>query len=145
MFNKLVTTKEILAHDMVSHLQGKLPDDKLQAAVERLLALTNKYPATGNVASLIFYLKVQVSITGGKTFNGNAGGAALPGGGANFGDVYTDDIDRLYRDTVSFQVNSTYTYFNVNFFDRNSYLLGHYQAGAISTVTGIGGGTGSWS
>ncbi|HEY0603384.1 MAG TPA: VapA/VapB family virulence-associated protein [Herpetosiphonaceae bacterium] len=135
----------IVAHDFLVAMHGKLEQEKIDAAVTALKATTAKYAATGSVASLIFYLKFQVSIKGGKTFNGNAGGASSPGGGALFGDVYTDDLDRLYRDTVSFEFNATPVYLSILFFDGNSNLLGHFQSGAVSTVLGIGGGKGEWS
>ncbi|HEY0737665.1 MAG TPA: VapA/VapB family virulence-associated protein [Herpetosiphonaceae bacterium] len=135
----------IVAHDFLVAMHGKLEQEKIDAAVTALKATTAKYPATGSVASLIFYLKFQVNITGGKTFDGNAGGASSPGGGALFGDVYTDDINRLYRDTVSFEFNATPVYLSILFFDGNSNLLGHFQSGALSTVLGIGGGKGEWS
>lgn len=135
----------IVAHDFLVAMHGKLEQEKIDAAVTSLKATTAKYAATGSVASLIFYLKFQVSIKGGKTFDGNAGGASSPGGGALFGDVYTDDLDRLYRDTVSFEFNATPVYLSILFFDGNSNLLGHFQSGAISTVLGIGGGKGEWS
>lgn len=135
----------IVAHDFMMAMHGKLEQDKIDAATAALKATTTKYAATGSVASLIFYLKFQVNITGGKSFNGNAGGASSPGGGALFGDVYTDDLNRLYRDTVSFEFNATPVYLSILFFDGNSNLLGHFQSGAISTVLGIGGGKGEWS
>lgn len=135
----------IVAHDFLVAMHGKLEQEKIDAATAALKATTTKYAATGSVASLIFYLKFQVSIKGGKTFDGNAGGASSPGGGALFGDVYTDDLDRLYRDTVSFEFNATPVYLSILFFDGNSNLLGHFQSGAISTVLGIGGGKGEWS
>jgi Rhodococcus equi virulence-associated protein len=86
-----------------------------------------------------------VNVTKGKSFNGNAGGVSSPGGGALFGDVYTDNIDNLYANTVSFEFQVTPVYLSILFFDGNSNLLGHFQSGAVSIVTGIGGGTGHWS
>lgn len=137
-------SKEIIAHDFHVAMHGKMEPEKLNAALGALAATTARYPATGNVASLIFYLQFQCSIKGGKTFDGKAGGVAFPGGGALFGDVYTDDLERLYRDTVSFEFQATPVYTSLLFFDGHSRLLGHFQAGAVSIVTGIGGGTGSW-
>lgn len=103
------------------------------------------YNANGSVASMIFYLKFQVNIDNGKSFNGNAGGVSSLGGGALIGDVYTDDIDRLYRDTVSFEFNCTPVYTSLLFFDQHSRLLGHFQSGSISTVAGVGGGSDEWA
>jgi len=136
---------DIVAHDFQLAAHGKLEQPKLAAAVDVLKAQTAKYPAKGNVASLVFYLQFQVYIDGGKTFEGKAGGLSSPGGGALFGDVYTDDLAALYRDTVSFQFNATPVYLSVLFFDGNSKLLGHFQSGAVSTVLGTGGGTGHWA
>ncbi|WP_044401912.1 VapA/VapB family virulence-associated protein [Lacinutrix sp. Hel_I_90] len=143
------TTQEqmstLIAHDFMTKNTGVLDQKKIDAAVESITATTQSYPANGSVASFIFYLKFQVNVTGGKSFNGNAGGASTPGGGALIGDVYTSDINRLYKDTKSFQFNATPVYTSLIFFDGNSNVLGTFQAGAVSTVAGIGGGSGSWS
>ena len=138
-------TRTTVAQDFAETMSGKLPQDKLDAAVQALTGPAASYSANGSVACAIFYMRVQVQVSGGKTFDGNAGALGTAGGGANFGDVYTNDINRLYADTVSFQVNSTPVYFNVNFFDSNSNFLGSYQSGAVSVCVGTGGGTGSWS
>jgi hypothetical protein len=140
----LPVSREIVAHDFVNATYGKLDSAKIASAVETLKATTTAYPATGSVASFIFYLQFQVQITNGKTFNGKAGGISSAGGGALFGDVYTGDLNRLYSDTVSFQFIATPVYLSIQFFDRHSNLLGTFQSGAVSTVAGTGGGTGGW-
>jgi hypothetical protein len=127
-------------------MHGKVADADLDQVVNDLMTTTASYPASGSVASAIFYLKFQVQVkNGGKTFNGDAGGVSFPGGGALFGDVYTDNINALYANTVSFEFQGTPVYLSILFFDNKSKLLGHFQAGAVSTVIGIGGGKGSWS
>lgn len=137
--------KKLIAHDFRVAMHEKLEPEQIDNVADALMASAKAYPATGNVASLIFYLKFQVSITDGKTFDGHAGGASSPGGGALFGHVYTDDLERLYRDTVSFEFQGTPVYLSILFFDGNSNLLGHFQSGAVSTVIGVGGGKGDWS
>lgn len=138
-------SKEIIAHDFKNSLHGKMEDAQLEKATNTILTTANSYPATGSVASLVFYLQFQVNIKGGKTFDGKAGGISSPGGGALFGDVYTDDLNALYANTVSFAFQSTPVYLSIQFFDKHSHLLGHFQCGAVSTVIGTGGGAGSWS
>lgn len=140
-----IVSRETIASHFVVSTHGKLEQDKIDAGVTALTATDTSYAANGSVASFIFYLEFGVNVTGGKSFRGKAGGVSSPGGGALFGDVYTDDIDRLYRDTVSFEFQGTPVYLSILFFDNNSNLLGHFQAGAVSTVTGVGGGSGSWS
>jgi hypothetical protein len=140
-----VASKETIANDFSSRMEGKLDQEKIDAAARSIQADTGSYPAHGSVASFIFYLKFGVTVTDGKTFDGDAGGATTPGGGALFGDVYTDDLNALYSNTVSFEFNATPVYTSLLFFDGNSNLLGHFQAGAVSTIAGVGGGTGSWS
>jgi len=127
-------------------MAGKLDTDLINAAARSLLTTETAYPATGSVASFIFYLQFQVTIKGkdGLTFDGKAGGVSTPGGGALFGDVYTDDLPRLYRETSRFEFQGTPVYLSILFFNDKSNLLGHFQAGAVSTVTGIGGGSGNW-
>jgi len=138
--------RQAVADGFVRHAQGTLEQDKLDAAVEALKATEASYPANGSVASFMFYLQFQVTIkNGGKTFNGKAGGLTSPGGGALFGDVYTDDLNRLYAATRSFEFQATSVYTSLLYFDGSSNLLGHFQAGSVSTVNGFGGGSGSWS
>jgi hypothetical protein len=127
---------------------GRAAGETLDKAHESLAKLIKAaaYPATGSIESFIFRMKLRLGVKqDGKTFSGNASSIATPGGGALFGDVYTDDIDRLYNDTVSFTFESTPVYLSMQFFDQNSRLLGHLQSGAVSTVAGAGGGRGSWS
>jgi hypothetical protein len=136
---------DALAEEVKNVLAGTLATEQIDAIAESVASMQTAYPATGSVASMIFYLRFQVNVTGGKSFNGNGGGIASPGGGANFGHVYTDDINRLYSSTKSFAFTSTPVYFAIYFFDGDHNALGSYQAGAVSIVTGTGGGTGSWS
>ena len=135
----------LIAHDFITNNSAVLDQKKIDSAVKSITAKTTAYPAKGSVVSIIFYLKFQVNITGGKSFNGNAGGAAIPGAGALIGDVYTNDINKLYSKTVSFQFTTTPVYSSIIFFDKNSNVLGTYQAGGIGIVAGVGGGSGSWS
>lgn len=134
-----------VAKEFTASMQGKLSDEQIAAASKVIQTTTTGYPATGNVASLVFYLQFQVDITGGKEFNGKGGGISTPGGGALFGTVYTDDLNRLYSDTVSFQFTAVaFVYLSIIFFDGNSNALGTFQAGGVSTVNGTGGGSGKW-
>jgi hypothetical protein len=139
--------RETVTNDFKVALQGTLPDAHVEQQAQRLAAAATSFSANGSVVSLVFYLQFQVSVTspGGKTFNGKAGGLSSPGGGALFGTIYTDDINRLYSDTASFAFTATPVYLAIYFFDGNSNALGSFQAGAVSIVTGTGGGTGSWS
>lgn len=141
------TSTDVIAQDFTEAMRGKLDDETIASAVSGISAQAAQagYAANGSVASLIFYLQFQVNVSGGKTFNGKAGGLSSPGGGALFGTVYTDNLDRLYSNTVSFEFQGTPVYLSILFFDSSSNLLGHFQAGAVSTVVGTGGGSGSWS
>lgn len=138
---------DTVANDFRDKWNGILPAEKLEHAIDLLTSDSTAYPADGEIVSLIFYLKFRVDIKedGGKSFNGNAGGASTPGGGALFGNVYTDDLDALYANTVSFEFQATSVYLSILFFDSDSHLLGHFECGALSTVNGVGGGSGSWS
>ncbi|AHC35585.1 MULTISPECIES: VapA/VapB family virulence-associated protein [Pseudomonas] len=137
--------RDMIASDFHEAMKNAYTDKKLlDEAVEGIKSTTAKYPAQGTIASFLFYQMITVDITNGKKFNGKSGGIAFPGGGGSWGDVYTNDIDRLYRNTHSFQFITTPVYFTVNFFDGSSNFLGTFQAGALSTSTGTGGGTGSW-
>ena len=130
---------QLIAKDFAEKMAGHLPDDKIKAAVDKINTTTTSYPAQLELlSSRSFY----VIITGGKRFDGNVGPA---GGGAGWGDVYTDDIERLYRDTVGFQITVALVYASVVFFDGNSNYLGNFQGGGMATGGFRGGGSGGWS
>ncbi|HEY0737664.1 MAG TPA: VapA/VapB family virulence-associated protein [Herpetosiphonaceae bacterium] len=136
----------IVAHDFLVAMHGKLEQEKIDAAVTALKAARAAYPATITFANMVFYTVIEVQITGGETFRGTMGGLTTPGGGTAFGAmVYTDDLDALYANTVSFQLNVTPVYLSILFFDAQNNLLGSCQAGAIATTIGVGGGKGEWS
>ncbi|MFC6357365.1 VapA/VapB family virulence-associated protein [Luethyella okanaganae] len=105
------------------------------------------YPVSGAVIGGLLYTRVQIDSKdgSGEKFVGNGGGVFTPGAGAFLGDLYTNDLARLYSDTTNFQVNATPVYTNINFFDSDANLLGSLHAGSVSTVVGVGGGTGNWS
>jgi Rhodococcus equi virulence-associated protein len=145
----ITADKNLIAHDFASTYHGRMPQDQIDDAVRTLLTTQASYPiSNGSIIGGVFYTRITCDITvNGKNyaFVGNGGGLFTPGGGALLGDVYTDDAARLVASTVSFQVNATPVYVNVNFFDGSSNLLGNLQVGAVSTVVGTGGGSGSWS
>ena len=138
---------EQIAQDFYNNFKGKLEDEQLDQVVQEIKCTENKYHTQGSLICAVFYFRVTV---GGyddvkKQFTGNGGGGGLPGAQALIGELYTSDLERLYRDTDSFQFTVTPVYTSVLFFDKSSRLLGHFQAGAVSTPTGgIGGGKGSW-
>ena len=144
-----------LASDFKEHFTGTLSNDVVESTVkslenvtEPMLKAATAYGANGSLASLVFYVKAQCNITGGKTFDGSAWGVAFPGGGALFGDVYlagASSLNDLYARTSSFTFTATPVYTAFYFFDSSNTLLGHFQAGSVSTVAGTGGGSGSWS
>lgn len=144
-----------LADDFKAHFAGKIADTELESQLQGIEKITadqlkaaTAYSANGSLASLVVYVKAQCNINGGKSFNGSAWGASFPGGGALFGDVYLADgvtLDQLYSKTGSFKFTATPVYTAFYFYDGNDKLLGHFQAGSVSTVTGVGGGAGNWS
>lgn len=138
-----------IASDFAALVGDKMPSNAVDAAVAAMLATSTKYSiSNGSIVGGVFYVRItcDISVNGkNHAFVGNGGGLFSPGAGALLGDIYTDDVNRLVASTVSFQVNATPVYVNVNFFDDHSNLLGHLQTGAVSIVTGTGGGKGSWS
>jgi hypothetical protein len=135
--------EDTVAQALRDHLQGKLEDDKLDAAVSSLAAQTESYRTSGNVISGIVYLRFTLDLSA-KRFIGDAGGLSTPGGGALIGAIYTDDLDRLFNNTRSFSFVGTVGYLVMYFYDSNHALLGTGQFGAVSIVSGAGGGTGRW-
>ena len=138
-------SKEMIANNFAATWEGKLDQEKIEAAARSIQAADTSYPAHGSVVSRDFYSIWKLTVDGGKTFTGEAGGEGDPAEGSFVGDVYTNDINALYSNTVSFEVNLTPVYMSMLFFDGDSNLLGNFQGGAVFTVVGIGGGTGSWS
>ena len=145
-----------LADNFKEQLTGKLSGDVVRRTVESLEKITESqlkaataHGAKGALASLIFYVKGQCTINGGKSFNGTAYGVSFPGGGALFGDVYLTDaaptLDQLYKKTTNWAFTAQIAYTAFYFFDSKETLLGHFQAGSVSTVAGSGAGSGSWS
>jgi hypothetical protein len=142
---KTVSPKAIAAaEELAAALQGKIPQDKLDAALAALKAPATTYACKMGNACAIFYQWVSVEITGGKTFRGQGGGICTPPGSGGWGDVYTDDINRLYAATGAFYATSVGPYLNCLFFDSNNNLLGHAECGGVSIGSSIAG-SGSWS
>jgi hypothetical protein len=144
-----------LIEDFNTHFAGTISKNALNSTVAYLEGITEEqlkaatsFSANGSLASLLFYVKATCQINGGKLFNGSAWGVSFPGGGALFGDVYLADgvaLSQLYDKTGSFKFYATPVYTAFYFYDSGDNLLGHFQAGSVSTVTGGGGGAGGWS
>ncbi len=79
-------------------------------------------------------------------FGGDAGGfvPAIPVA-AFAGDVYTEDVNRLFTKTRVFELNIAVVYSSVVFFDDSWGVLGHYQGGGASFNLRAGAGTGGWT
>jgi hypothetical protein len=159
----LRTSPQLIANHYVNFAHGHHDAKLIESNVKKLLTLhstakpvafaaegapataTTSYPGHGSIASLIFGFKVQVELNKGKQINGWAGGIGTPGGGVGFGDVYTDNINTLYSQTVSFSFVSAIAYFTVIFYDSNGNILGSFQSGGVSTVAATGKGSAKWS
>ena len=139
--------KKLVIEGIEKEHRGKMDDGILDAALQKMASTTTTYYTTGSILTAFFYLRVTCDLDdkGYRAhFTGNAGGLGTVGGGALIGEIYTDDIEKLLKDTHSFEVNGTNVYTSVLFFDKHSNLLGHFQAGSVSLSIGVGGGTGSW-
>jgi Rhodococcus equi virulence-associated protein len=136
--------RKVIAQNFAANIKGKLPQPQIDSITRGLMAETASYSANGSVIGVVFYFRFTVDCQN-KHFTGNAGGLGSVGGGALMGDIYTDNLANLFANTVSFSFEGTPVYFSLQFFDSNSNLLGHFQSGAVSIVSGIGGGSGSWS
>ncbi|WGE31066.1 VapA/VapB family virulence-associated protein (plasmid) [Edwardsiella tarda] len=135
--------KEII-NNFKSFFLGEITEENINKIINDFYGIKTSYTASGDVGSAVFYLHFHISIKDGKSFYGNAGGVSVPGGGKFFGTLFCDDLNNLYQNTSSFEFQSTSAYISLLFFDSSTKLLGHFQGGAISTVLGIGGGSGSW-
>lgn len=134
-----------VAKDFKASMKDVMSEAQIDKTLSEMASFTNQYAAQCQIASTIFYVFITPAVEGGQNgVDGHGGGLFTPGGGGSWGHLYTDDIERLYRDTISYQVNAAAAYLNVNFFDGHSNLLGHYHGGGVGTVVGIGGGTIRW-
>ena len=140
-----MSKEQEMAASAEAWLRGKLPNEEVDKAVNALRSqkAADKISMGGSVICAIFYWRIHLEGHG-HYYNGNAGGIGGFGAASTNGDIYTDDINRLYAEAYSFQFNSAAVYLNVNFFNRNSQFLGHYHGGGVGTCIGSGGGTGSW-
>jgi Rhodococcus equi virulence-associated protein len=138
-------SKEMIANNFATTWEGKLDQEKIEAAARSIQTTDTSYPARGSVVSRVFYSIWKLAVDGGKTFTAEAGGEGDPADWSFVGDVYTNDINALYSNTVSFEVNLTPVYMSMLFFDGDSNLLAHFQGGASFTVVGVVAGKGSWS
>ncbi|WP_445721753.1 VapA/VapB family virulence-associated protein [Flavobacterium sp.] len=136
---------KMMTTDFKEVVKGKMEEKQIEKIVSDMSSFTNRHAAQCPISSAVFYVWINVIVEGGKSAVGHGGGLFTPGGGGSWGHLYTNDIERLYRDTISFQVNAAQVYLNVNFFDAHSNLLGSYHGGGIGTVRGIGGGTTKWT
>ncbi|MEG3178502.1 VapA/VapB family virulence-associated protein [Sphingomonas sp. RB3P16] len=101
---------------------------------------------TGTTICVIFYWRVTLETPDGHRYTGNAGGVgSIGGGGIQGGKLWGfPDLNTLYSKAVSFQFNSGAVALNINFFDRDSKLVGSFVGGGLGICLGTGGGSGSW-
>ena len=140
---------DAIAQDLAALLKDKLDQPRIDAALAALKEAANSYTADASWASFIFYAKVYLNVTSGNmnSFDGNAGGIAIPGGGASGGTLYLEPnvtLELLYKNTASFSFVAAVAYIGIQFWSSQGYVLAHYEGGGAS-VAGTGTGTGSWS
>ena len=151
MNNKLELNKEYIT-DIKTHFRKEY-ENKMDAdfvkntliSFDKLNA-NNPHPITLSLKGFLFYAHIEISDTlTSANFVGDSGGVGL-GLSVADGSLFTAGgfsyVD-IYKQTVSFQINSLIAYLNVNFFNSNSQLLGHIQAEALGFGF-IGGGNGKW-
>ncbi|MEX0447249.1 VapA/VapB family virulence-associated protein [Xenorhabdus sp. SGI246] len=139
-----------IIEDLKKDMEGKLEPSIIDDIVEKIFVQENErnvsLGAVGTVESLAFYIRFDIIINSDKKhFQGNAGGWTSPGIGSVLGYVYTDDLDKLYSDTTSFIFQATPLTLFIWFFSLHREVLGQFSGGALSLVSGIGSGSGSWS
>lgn len=140
---------DTIANDYTALLKGQLSEAELTADTDYLRGLVGEsaYGAIGALGSALIWAKCECSVlgTGGQQFEGKCWGLSGIGGGPLWGDVYTDDIDRLYGDTAKFTLIAAIAYTTFLFKDGDGNHLGSFQAGSATTTAGGGSGDGSWS
>jgi hypothetical protein len=137
-------SKQIVASDFRESVRGKLTDVTIDGVVRALHAATVTYPVTITFEDLVLYATIRVTVQGGRRFDGNFGviDPNTPVGGLP-GTLYTDNLDRLYSSTRSFQILTTPVYLAVLFFDGSHDLLAHVMSAGAAPI-GVGAGAGEW-
>lgn len=136
-------SKQIIAHDLVKTLTGKLDDEIIKTINSKIQLPSTLYPATFRIINTGIYSEIEVAIVNGKTFKGNSG-IFTPFNGVVQGQVTTNNINILYANTVSMMINFTPVYMGISFFDKDSNFLGMFMGTAVATIIGVGGGKGAW-
>ncbi|WGD37441.1 VapA/VapB family virulence-associated protein [Lysinibacter sp. HNR] len=105
------------------------------------------YVAFGAIIGAFAYARIHIEMENGSAprFDGNADGIFTLGTGALINaELYTNDLERLQSDTVTFRVVSLPGGVAVSFFDSDTKMLGRILAESASTALGAGRGTASW-
>ncbi|WP_268846123.1 VapA/VapB family virulence-associated protein [Flavobacterium aestivum] len=131
--------KEIISSDFYYDMNGKMDQELIQLAKNIIMGRTTSYSA-----EVSFDFNFEINIDNGKSFYVTDLGNLVSDGGIFSGDIYTEDINRLYNDTVSFEFKNTAIYLCLVFFDRDSNNLGAFKCGAFSPVDSSGIGFGTW-
>ncbi|CAI0926721.1 VapA/VapB family virulence-associated protein [Serratia proteamaculans] len=121
--------------------------EKQLSEIAKTLALeSTAYGATLDIYDSIFYVGIKINLDDYPwKFDGNAGGfGGFPGTYMSSGDLYSDDLEKLWNNTDSFMFIFTPVYSSIIFFDSSSNSLGSFNGGNLSFAAGTGGGTGSW-
>jgi len=147
--NPLTFTKtEDLTSFVAENFEGKMTPGQLSAVLDALKATSpaQKISASGSVAGALFWCKFTLECQG-HSFDHSAWGGGTLGGGGCWGDIYTDDLARCFRDTRSFSLTVTPASVLATFHAADNTLLatfigGGYMAPAFSFV---GGSSGSWT
>jgi hypothetical protein len=132
--------RERIAGDFRTQMEGKLDPAQIEAGAATIASAGQSYPATAMIDS---FGTLRVQVQGGKTFRARI--VIDFSQGRAEGLVFTNDIERLYRETVSFQFAFTPASVSVVFFDGANTVLGTFQGGPAPFFSGVGGGGGSWS
>ncbi|QNK41809.1 VapA/VapB family virulence-associated protein [Caproicibacter fermentans] len=144
--NEHETQGRILS-DLRKALRPKMSTIEIDYFMQDIKFTSTKYPGDFSIIDVIFYQQWKVHIHDFKQyFSGDAGGIAGLGFGCGSGYLYTDDIEKLFRETKTFYwFSAEIVYYSIYFLGEKSKLLGHFQAyGGAPSVGGTGGGSGSW-
>jgi hypothetical protein len=130
--------------------QGKFESKKLDehtASLERLLA-TEKVFAKAFITSFVIVQDVSVQTKGGDDIMdicvSTTGGACTGGSGVTMGDIYTEDMSALLKNTAWIGFFAAAAYLHIDFYDKDHKIIGHFEGGGVSSVIGGGGGGAKW-
>ncbi|MBD1226769.1 VapA/VapB family virulence-associated protein [Xenorhabdus griffiniae] len=140
---KFIDSLESLSKESANMLKNKTTNDSIVKPSE---SSTHIYKAFLELTSYVFYYQFTLSLDGGKTFYGKAGGLGSPGKGEFSGEFIfgVDDINIIYQNATGFIAVVTPITINIGFADSSLDKLAQFNGSGLGTISATITGGGYW-